>query len=165
MPAFPTHDIALAFDATRFACDVVLASADGVTFDLKLTDTPVTPLLMSLGCDRRAADDDILPTGSASIDEPGSLLERRGWPGDALDRAGRLSGSRLWLLQRAKKTEETRRLAELYVEEALAWLPAEYGIEPEIEVTWSDRSTQATGWLQIRVGVDGRGVTLLRKVG
>jgi phage gp46-like protein len=167
MAAFPTTDLALTFDARRFACDVVLSAdaSGGLVHDLALADTPVSPLLMSLGCDRRAAPDDTLPTGSWSIGEPGSLGLRRGWPGDGLDRIGRLAGSRLWLLVREKKTEETRLKAELYVREALAWIEAEYGLTPEIEVSWSIRSDRATGWLQIRVSVDGRAVTLLRKVG
>jgi phage gp46-like protein len=161
MPAFPTVDLALQFDGTRFATDVTIGP-DG---DLVLDDTPATPVLMSLGLDRRALPEDELPTGRSPTNMPQALVERRGWAGDALDHAGRLAGSRLWLLDRAKQTEETRRLAEIYARESLSWLSAEYGISPTIEVRWHERSTPATGWLLIRVVVDGRSVSVLRKAG
>jgi phage gp46-like protein len=159
MAAFPTVDLALRFDPVRFVTDVTIAEGD-----LVLDDTPVTPLLMALGCDRRALPDDVLPTGVSPLTSPATLVERRGWAGDALDRFGRLAGSRLWLLDREKKTDEVLRRAEFHVREALAWLSDELGITPVIEVTWAERSTQATGWLQIRVAVDGRSVTLVRKL-
>lgn len=62
------------------------------------------------------------------------LTARRGWAGDALDRRGERTGSRLWLLARAKDTEQTRRLAEGYAAEAIAWL-ARRGLAPQATAT------------------------------
>lgn len=156
--AFPTADLALAFDSGRLVCD--LQVVDG---DLALDDTPVTPLLVALGSDRRAAPDDTLPGGITPLNRPVTWLNRRGWCGDALDRAGRLIGSRLWLLDREKASDDVLRRAEFYVAEAAAWLKAEYGITPETEVA-IDRRNAVTPWLKIRVSVDGRSVSLLRKL-
>lgn len=89
--------------------------------DLVLDATPASPGLVSLLCDRRARPDDPLPLPEPARLAPEILAARRGWCGDALDRAGRRVGSRLWLLQRAKRTEATRRRAEIYAREALAW--------------------------------------------
>lgn len=59
----------------------------------------------------------------AATDDPLDDEERYGWwgdsyPGTADDRIG----SRLWLLRRVKLTLDTRRDAEFYAREALAWL-------------------------------------------
>lgn len=151
---FPTADLALAFDATRFACDVVVA--DG---DLVVAASPLTPMLATLFSDRRAEADDTLPTGVSPLAAPASWEERRGWVGDALDRAGRRIGTRLWLLDREHDDEITRRRAEIYIAEGFAWAGDEYDITPEIEVAWIDREK-----LGIRVGVDGRTVSWVRKV-
>lgn len=156
--AFPTSDLALAFDGGRLACDLVIA--DG---DLVLTDTPIAPLLVALGSDRRARADDVLPGGVSPLNMPVTWHERRGWVGDALDRAGRLIGSRLWLLDREKASEDVRLRAEGYVTEALAWVKTEYGIVPEIIVT-IERPNPQTPWLKVLVRVDGRGVTLMKKL-
>lgn len=71
-----------------------------------------TAVVISLFTDRRA--------------EPGDIEnpeDRRGWWGDTFpDIPEDKIGSRLWLLGRAKTTEETLELAKLYDEEALAWL-------------------------------------------
>lgn len=88
---------------------------------LALDVTPRTPAIVSLYADRRARPDDALPVDPAPLLQPDLLDPRRGWWGDALDPQGRRTGSRLWLLSRAKETEATRRRAELYAREALAW--------------------------------------------
>ena len=67
-------------------------------------------VLVSLFTDRRAETDDRLPDST----------DLRGWWGDSFS-AG-LWGSRLWLLRRAKRLTETLRLAEDYIQEALAWM-------------------------------------------
>lgn len=80
-----------------------------------------TVILTSLLLNRRAGREDILPLGQR---EPAGGLppDRRGWAGDALDDRGRLTGSRLWLLDRELATGETRQRAVEYVSEALQWL-------------------------------------------
>jgi len=66
-----------------------------------------TAILLSLFTDRMAAADDAIPDGSGNP---------RGWWGDPN------FGSRLWLLQRAKQTQETLQRAYDYIVEALQWL-------------------------------------------
>ncbi|WP_297492488.1 phage GP46 family protein [Acidocella sp.] len=52
------------------------------------------------------------------------------------DALGRLTGSRFWLLRRAKATETTRRAAEVYFAEALSWLETERSLAVQITVRW-----------------------------
>lgn len=78
-------------------------------------------IIVSLLTDRRANIDDVIPDAPAS--NQSIPPDRRGWAGDALaDVSGDRVGSRLWLLSRKKQTEETRRLAIEYCQEALQWL-------------------------------------------
>lgn len=59
----------------------------------------------------------------ASTDDPLDDEERYGWWGDSYpSTADDRIGSRLWLLRRVKLTLDTRRDAEFYAREALAWL-------------------------------------------
>lgn len=114
--------------------EIDLATAiDGLQWE----DSLSTAVIISLLTDRRANVGDRLPDGSIS---DGSIApDRRGWCGDALaDIQGDNIGSRLWLLEREKETEETKRRAIFYCEEALEWL-LEDGIASSVEVTaeWS----------------------------
>lgn len=70
-----------------------------------------TAVLISLFTDRMAAPDDVIPDGS---NDP------RGWWGDSGNTVQ--IGSRLWLLQRAKQTQETLQRANDYIVESLQWL-------------------------------------------
>jgi len=71
-------------------------------------------VIISLFTDRRAEADDLLPDGSSDLG---------GWWADAFpDIPGDKIGSRLWLLRRAKLTDETLRQLEEYASEALQWL-------------------------------------------
>jgi len=73
--------------------------------DLLGEDTLETAVMLSLFTDRRDAESG-----------------QRGWWGDCVaDVVGDKFGSRLWLLDRAKKGPTTLRLAEEYGKEALAW--------------------------------------------
>lgn len=81
--------------------------------DLAVGNELSTAILLSLFSDRRANDDDVIPDGT----------DPRGWWADALD--GQRIGSRLWLLERARKLPEVLRLAQEYAAEALAWLVAD----------------------------------------
>lgn len=74
-----------------------------------------TAVILSIMTDATAHSDDELPSDG----------DRRGWWGDlalAGEPPGDRIGSRLWLLARAKATEETRRRAQLMCREALAWI-------------------------------------------
>lgn len=129
-------DIALIFDPATRRADLALGE-DG---DLVLDDTPATPMLISIGSDRRARPDDELPTGIDDFNAPTSFVSRRGWAGDALDAQGRLIGCRLWLLDRAKQTELTRSLAESWALEGLAWMETETGTAVEVTAAWARRN-------------------------
>jgi phage gp46-like protein len=101
-----------------------------VTFDLlqkpdNLIDESqafATAVMVALGTDRRAYDDDILPNGEADTD-------RRGWWGDTnadvIWPGAWPIGSRLWLLERHKITDNTARQGstlarvDAYIREAL----------------------------------------------
>jgi phage gp46-like protein len=83
---------------------------DDVAEDLGLR----TACLLSLFTDRRAEDDDPLP----ALDN-----DRRGWWADEFAQVqGDKIGSRLWLLDRSKRTGDVVRRAEELTREALQWM-------------------------------------------
>jgi phage gp46-like protein len=102
--------------------------------DLSLIDSDLasdrgleTAVILSLFLDRRAEDDDQPPSGDPN--------DRRGWWADQFaDVAGDRIGSRLWLLDRSKRTNETVLRAKEYVLEALAWMLVDRVVE-SIDVT------------------------------
>lgn len=79
--------------------------------DLQNGDDLITAVLISLFTDRIANEDDEIPDGT---DDP------RGWWADAGERYP--IGSRLWLLDREKQTNETKARARDYIVESLQWL-------------------------------------------
>lgn len=82
--------------------------------DLATDEGLRTAVILSLFTDRRANDDDPLPSGDD---------DKRGWWGDEFQETeGDRIGSRLWLLDRGKLTNTELRRAEQYAREALAWL-------------------------------------------
>jgi phage gp46-like protein len=128
-------DIGLTYDPVRRRCDLTF---DGR--DIVMDTTPLTPMLISVGCARRARADDELPTGSSDPTQPFPVITVKcGSPGDALDARGRLTGSRMWLLSRAKQTEEARRKAEGYLVEALDELERRLGQPVTVLVQWVAR--------------------------
>lgn len=98
-------DIALIWDAETGAADFAIEAND-----LAIDDGLQTAVLLSLFLDAPAQDGDVLPEGET---------DRRGWWGDS---EGDHYGSRLWLLDRAKATQETLDRAEEFAREALQWL-------------------------------------------
>lgn len=74
-------------------------------------DDLVTAILVSIFTDGRANADDVIPDGT---------LDRRGWWGDAGQ--GSLIGSRLWLIDRSKLTNDVAARAKDYIAESLQWL-------------------------------------------
>lgn len=71
----------------------------------------ISTVLISLFTDRIANPDDVIPDGSG---------DPRGWWGDIGDDVP--IGSRLWLLERSKQTQEVLNNAYDYIVEALQWL-------------------------------------------
>lgn len=104
--------------------------------DLLAGSDLATAVLVSLFTDRRADADDVIPDGSGNP---------RGWWGDAY-RASPL-GSKMWLLARAKQTEDTRLSAQDYCQDALQWL-IDGGIASGVSVT---TSWQAPGFLAAQI--------------
>lgn len=84
-------------------------------------DDLATAVVISLFTDREATEDDAIADGTG---------DPRGWWGDD---GQYLIGSRLWLLERAKRTQETLALAQSYIEEALQWM-IDDGIVARFEV-------------------------------
>jgi phage gp46-like protein len=122
-------DLALRWDGNTDSADIAVESND-LARDLGLD----TAVMLSLFLDRRAADGDPLPDGES---------DRRGWWADALPVAeGDRIGSRLWLLARAKRTQETLTRAEEYVREALQWMLDDL-VASRVEVTAEYAHTSA----------------------
>ena len=124
-------DLALTYNPSTRRSDLAVGD-DG---DLVIDETSITPVLLSIGLDRRASPDDPLPQARSEF-LTSAFAERRGWAGDALDPRGERVGSRLWLLDRAKETETTRLLFQFWLEEALAWAEPETGNPAELDVSW-----------------------------
>lgn len=99
-------DIATTWDAARGRGDWAVSGGQ-----LQDGDDLATAVLLSLFTDRVAASDDVIADGSG---------DPRGWWGDT----GQAYpvGSRLWMLERAKQTQETAARAKDYIAEALRWL-------------------------------------------
>lgn len=144
------YDIALLYDPKTRRCDLMIGD-DG---DLVIDETPITPVLLSVGLDRRAAPDDPLPEGRTQFLVQSGIDARRGSAVDALDPYGDRIGSRLWLLDRAKETETTRLLFSSWLTECLEWAKRETGIPAEIDVQWLGQ--EILGW---RVLVDDTQIT------
>lgn len=97
--------------------------------DLLSGDDIGSSVLISLFSDRRADADDVTDDG-----------DRRGWWGDTGEDI--LLGSRLWLLARSVLSRAIARKAEMYAEEALAWLVSD-GVLSSVSATsrivWPDK--------------------------
>lgn len=114
-----------------------------------------TAVILSLCCDARAREDDVIPDGTGY---------RRGWWADSVAplASGGLTvredaatahdriGSRLWLLSREKQLPEVLRRAKDYAEEALAWL-IDDGVARRVSVT---PSVPRQGWLWLDIRID-----------
>lgn len=98
-------DLMLNLDGKALVSDLGLANGD-----LQVDDGLQTAVIMSLFCNARAEDTDILPDGETS---------RRGYWADTPDDR---MGSKLWLLGREKMLPAVAARARKYVQEALAWM-------------------------------------------
>lgn len=129
--AAPTIDIALGYDPVRRRCDVVFNGTDFAT-----DSTPASAMLFSVLADRRARPDDVLPTPVPDWSNPSSFTARRGYPGDALDPNGQLTGSRIWLFVRGKQNEATRVGVQDAIAEAVQWLNTGRSLALQLTVRW-----------------------------
>lgn len=98
---------------TTIIWDVLNARGDWVLVGSQLqTGSDLqTAVLISLFTDRQATTDDVIPDGSG---------DPRGWVGDL--GSDFPIGSRLWLLDRSKQTNDVLSKARDYCTEALQWL-------------------------------------------
>lgn len=142
----------LVFDPVAQRCDLAF---DGT--DLVLDTSPATTLLVAIGSDRRAHPDDVLPDAVTSDYAPTRLDARRGSPCDAVNPAGKLTGSRLWLLKRRLQDEATRRLAEGAAAEATADFESIWGMPVTITVRWVMRGMLG---LLVRLGPQTMNLTI-----
>lgn len=128
-------DVALV--PTGETLDVILEAGD-----LRSEEGLTTAVLISLFSDALAREEDPLPDDGT---------DRRGWwAGVVLDRdRGDEHGSRLWLLERERLSNETLVRAEEYAREALSWLVRE-GIAERIEAAASRLDT-GTMLLQVTI--------------
>lgn len=111
-----------------------------------------TAVIISLFTDARASDDDQLDDKD----------DRRGWFGDLVSKVeGDRWGSKLWLLNRSKTTQENIVLTKVYIKEALQWMlddgvaakilieveragsPENNGLEWKVEILKIDGNTEA----------------------
>ena len=129
------YDLAIDFDPVTKRGDLALGD-DG---DLVIDETSITPVLLSVGLDARAGEEDVLPVGRSELLLPAAFGERRGWAGDALDARGVRVGSLLWLHDRAQATEATRLIFQFWLAACLAWAERDTGTPAEIEVRWAAR--------------------------
>jgi len=127
-------DIALIYNPALRCCDIGLNAAGT---DFAVDNTPASAMLMSLLAQRRAQPGDVLPVDVPDWSDPVSLTARRGYPGDALDPTGQLTGSRLWLYDRALADEETRQGVESAVAQAVQWLETIRGLALTVKVRWA----------------------------
>lgn len=128
------NDLALTWDSVLQGGKISMSSNDVVT-----SMSLVTPVIVSLFTDARAADDDALP------DERNP--DRRGWWGDSTNTAliGDSVGSKLWLLEREKNEGAALIKAKIYIQDALKWMLNE-GVAKSIDVvTEAQRLQNDTG--------------------
>ena len=160
-PTFATIDLR---PANNGQTDLVITPAGGgrgrVSFDRTLT----SPLLIALGLDRRAAPDDTVPSLLTAPDGTAVPLgARRGWVGDVLLADGQRLGSRLWLLERARRDESTRLAAEDYATEAISGIADYHGAELTVSASWQRSPGEGMRGV-LAVTVQGGGVSVTQKV-
>jgi len=104
------------------------------TNDLESDGGLETAVFISLFTDRRAKDDDILPDPRSD--------DKRGWWGDLAKpiEEGDQIGSRLWLLERSKTTENILTLGKTYIQESLQWMIDDL-VADSIDVTTERQGT------------------------
>jgi phage gp46-like protein len=113
----------------------LIQNENDLTYDLAFEDNDFvldegleTSVIISLFSDRRVKKDE-LPQGVEGL---------RGWFGDTFE--GEKLGSKLWLLFRAKETQQTENLIGDYAKQALNWMQTEnVAKEVAIDVGFPER--------------------------
>jgi len=115
-------DIKIVQNAEQYQFDLGLIQNN----DFVLDDGLETAVIISLFSDRRENQNPIDRT------------DKRGWWADAVQSLdSELIGSKLWLLEREKATQETLNRAQSYASEALQWLVEQNIAETvEVEAVW-----------------------------
>lgn len=112
-------------------------------YDLELDKTLETCVTISLFTDKRIKDDQL----SYGLDS------KRGWWGDMFSEIDNDEiGSRLWLLERSKRSLETLRLGEDYCKEALQWL-IDDGIASKVEAVATFQGELTEGRWEIEISI------------
>src|SRR5688572_23031344 len=114
--------------------DIAIAQGSDYEFDLtfrlgdfKADEGLETAVLISLLTDRRCEPEEL----------PDPETDRRGWWGDLFaDVEADQIGSKLWLLDRTKQSQETLNAAQEYAEDSLEWL-LEDGVAASVTVETS----------------------------
>jgi phage gp46-like protein len=131
--------------------DEVLEAGDFLFSDNDLeADSGIsTAVYMSIFTDQRAATDDPVPNQSEGY------FNRRGWWGDVVNlETGRDQvGSKLWLLDRSKNTDDVLVSAEQYVRDALEWM-IEDEIATDITVAVQEYSEDKGAILTFQVSIE-----------
>lgn len=136
-------DLALIFDPDALDFDIALTAVG----DLQAETGLATAIYLSLFTDAPARPGDVIPDGST---------DGRGWWGDYTPRFdGDRIGSRLWLLERAKRTAENIRLVQDYGAEALQWLVTD-GVASTVSVTAVARGSDAVKLTVVVTAPDGK---------
>ena len=129
-------DIALTLEPPALSADIRVI--DG---DLVADNGLITAAIASLLTDRRATTDELARFETS---------DPRGYWGDSLaDVPGDRWGSGLWLLGRAKQTQETLNLARGYAQEALAFF-VEDGVAEDVRI---DASYPLRGLLALHIAI------------
>jgi phage gp46-like protein len=115
--------------------------------DIKGDEGLENAVLISLFTNRRVNDETVLP---------GNANDKGGWWGNEFNEFE--IGSRLWLLRRAKNTDDTLSLAEQYARESMNWM-LENNVAQRVDVATSfvDRKTMLMEVQVIRPDVTQQG--------
>ena len=147
MSAIRFGEVKLKWSTSLGAGDFEWHSPNPSQIDLHQDNGLGSAVLLSLFCDRRAGEDDLVP----DLDNQ----DRRGWWGDLVSEyadAGDQIGSRLWLLERSKATKENAERAKEYIYEALQWL-IDDGIAVRVGAETSIEGPPENRWLAMRAEV------------
>ncbi|QHI96067.1 hypothetical protein GT348_07295 [Aristophania vespae] len=141
-------------------CDLVITPRGNGQGSISLDRTISSSLLLALCSDRRADEDDSLPALLTTSDrQPTPLGGRRGWAGDIFQENGQRFGSKLWLLERAKRNEATRLSAMDYATDSVSDIGTYHNQELTVSAHWSDDRRS-----ELVVQVKGDQTTVTQKV-
>lgn len=130
-------DIKIRFDNKLAIGDLSLLNGD-----LEREEGLETAVLISLYTDARASEDD-------NPDDPNDL---RGWVGDLLPERNDTIGSKLWLLDRSKATQDNANKAKEYAKQALQWM-IDDGVASAIDVSSSIIGYEETKKLVLDIAI------------